>query len=67
MAGKKKKIIKHKNVHIFCTQNPNRDLEVIRQGIQLICAILLQMWQDEQAEEANTQVDRNPNNNNQEN
>jgi hypothetical protein len=63
MAGKKKKIIEHKKVHIFCTQNPNRDLEIIRQGIQLICAILLRMWQDEQAENANTQVDRNSNNN----
>jgi hypothetical protein len=63
MAGKKKKIITHKNVHICCTQNSNRDLEIIRQGIQLISAILLRMWQDEQAENANTQVDRNSTNN----
>jgi hypothetical protein len=63
MAGKKKKINTHKNVHNCCTQNSNRDLEIIRQGIQLISAILLRMWQDEQVENANTQADRNPINN----
>jgi hypothetical protein len=46
MAGKKNKIITHKNIHVCCTQNSNRDLEIIRQGIQLISAILLRMWQE---------------------
>jgi len=59
MAGKKKKTTIQKHIHVCCNHSPNRDLEIIRQGIQLISAILLRMWQDEQAENNNTYINRN--------